>query len=208
MSSSSASVSVTASPASARSVASSATKIPATVVCRPDPATTTDSAPLDPAARDRAREAAEVEVGTVDPLDGQAEGRGATVVLDFDALEILHEMGALEPRRARALRTHVVAEAGRERNREQRAETERFGETPVGDGDVAERLFVIADEVDLVHREHDVANAEQRGDDRMAVRLRSADPCARRPARWPDRRWRRRSPCCGYIARGRACPRQ
>ena len=50
-------------------------------------------------------------------------------------------------------------------------EAERLGEFAIGDDDVAEDALVVADEIDLVDRQHDMADAEQRDDDRMAVGL-------------------------------------
>ena len=44
--------------------------------------------------------------------------------------------------------------------------------------DLAKHVFAVVDEVDLVDREHDMADAEQRNDDRMAMRLRE-QPLAR-----------------------------
>src|SRR5208337_5670653 len=96
----------------------------------------------EPAARERAGHAAEVEVRTIDPLHRKSERRGTAVVLDLDALEIFQEMRALKPGREGTARRDVVAEAGRERNREQRAEAERLGELAIGDHDVPECLLV------------------------------------------------------------------
>ena len=117
MSSSSASVSVTASPASALSVSSSATKICATVVCRPEPATTIGSPlatrPLAivPATPRKSR------WGRLIHCTGRRNGAARAVLLDLDALEIVHQMRALEPWRACAARRHVVAVARRKRDR-------------------------------------------------------------------------------------------
>ena len=131
-----------------------------------------------PSARDRAGEAAKIMMRAVDPLHRQAEWGAAAVLLDLDGFEPLQQMPALIPRRPRADRGDIVAEARRDRNREQRAEAKRLGELAIGDDDVAEDALVIVDEIDLVDREHDVAHAEQRHDDRMAVGLRE-QPLAR-----------------------------
>ena len=60
---------------------------------------------------------------------------------------------------------------GGDRQRDQRAKAERFGEFPVVGFDLAKDALAIVDKVDLVDREHDVAHAKQRHDDRMAMRL-------------------------------------
>ena len=101
MSISSASVSVTASPASALVRLLVGDEDPRD---RRLPAGAGDDdrvARRDPSAGDRAGDAAEIEVRAVDPLRRQAERRRAPVLLDLDALEIVHQMRALEPRRAR-----------------------------------------------------------------------------------------------------------
>ena len=76
------------------------------------------------------------------------------------------------PGRARAQRRHIVAVAGGDRQRDQRAEAKRLGEFPVVGFDLAKHALAVVDEVDLVDRKHDMADAEQRNDDRMAMRLR------------------------------------
>ena len=86
-------------------------------------------APLDPAARNRAGEAAKVEMRAVDPLHRKTERRGAPVLLDLDALEMVEQMRPLEPGRARARRRDVVAVARRNRDGEERAEAERARRT-------------------------------------------------------------------------------
>ena len=82
------------------------------------------------------------------------------------------KMRARVPGRARAPGRDVVAVAGGDRQRDQRAKAERLGEFPVVGFDLAKDALAVIDEVDLVDREHDVAHAEQRNDDRMAMRLR------------------------------------
>ncbi len=87
-------------------------------------------------------------------------------------------MRARIPWRAFAQRRHVVAEARRHRNRLDRLEAERRGEAGKTRRDLLEHHAVEADEIDLVHRQHDVADAEQAGDDRVAMRL-AQQPLAR-----------------------------
>ena len=61
--------------------------------------------------------------------------------------------------------------AGGDRQRDQRAKAKRFGEFPIVGFDLAKDALAVVDEVDLVHRKHNVAHAEQRNDDRMAMGL-------------------------------------
>src|SRR6202020_1220747 len=82
----------------------------------------------DAAAGNRSGEAAEVEMGPVDPLHRQTEGRAAAVLLDLDGFELLQEMPALIPRRLGADRRDIVAKSRRDRDGEQRAEAQGFGE--------------------------------------------------------------------------------
>jgi len=58
-------------------------------------------------------------------------------------------------------RGDVVAIAGRDRDRGQRGEAQLAGEFFEILGDRLERAAVETDQVELVDREHDVANAEQ-----------------------------------------------
>ena len=61
---------------------------------------------------------------------------------------------------------------------DQRAEVERLGEGGESLDDAAKCRFVVVDQVDLVDRQHDMADAEQRGDDRVAMGL-GQQPLAR-----------------------------
>ena len=52
----------------------------------------------DASARDRAGEAAKIQMRAVDPLHGQAKGRVSAILLDLDALEIVEQMRARSTR--------------------------------------------------------------------------------------------------------------
>ena len=81
-------------------------------------------------------------------------------------------MRSLEPRRILAARRDIVAEPRRNRDRLDRAEAERPGEFFKAADDVAKDRLVEIDEVDLVDRQNDMADAEQRDDVGMAEGLR------------------------------------
>ena len=123
-------------------------------------------------AGDRADEAAEVEVGPVDPLDRHAERPVAAPVGDVHGLEMGDQRRAAVPGHSRARFGQIVPVARRERDRGDVGEAETRGEAgEIGDDAVEHRLAVV-DEIDLVHRQHDVADAEKRGDRGMAMGLR------------------------------------
>ncbi len=128
------------------------------VVC-PDGSTAISSPALDAAARDRAGKAAEIGIGTVDPLHRHAEGFGGAVVLDVDGFEVVEQMRPRVPGRARAARGDVVAVARRDRNADDLLEAEFGGEGAEAVGNLLEHGAVEIDEVDLVDRQHHVADA-------------------------------------------------
>ena len=73
---------------------------------------------LDHAARDRSGEAAEVEVGAIDPLHRHPEHFLLPAgLVELDRFEEGHQRRAVVPRRVRARDEHVVAAQRRERHR-------------------------------------------------------------------------------------------
>ena len=125
-----------------------------------------------PAARNRAGIAAKVEIGPVHPLHRQPERRLRAILVDVAGFEIGEQRRAIMPGRAGARRGHVVSDARRDRDGDERTKAERLGEFLEGRDDCPEGRFVVIDEVDLVDRQHDMPDAEQRDDQRMAARLR------------------------------------
>ncbi len=155
-------------------------------------------------ARDRAGEAAKIEMRPVDPLHGEAKRLAALVFLDIDLFEKVEQRRPLVPGRIGAPRRDIVAVPGGDRDRRDRFEAERRGEGgKIGD-DLVEAGLIEAGEIDLVDGQHDMPDADQRRRSRRGGRSASAAPCAHRPAEWRGWRWRRRSPYCAYIAHGRA----
>jgi hypothetical protein len=110
-------------------------------------------------------------VRAVDPLHRQAKRRAAAILLDLDPLEMIEQMRPFVPGHVSAERRDIVAVAGRDRQRDQRAEAQRLGELAVVGLDPAKDRLAEVDKIDLVDREHDVAHAKQRDDDRMALGL-------------------------------------
>ena len=127
---------------------------------------------MDAARCDSAGIAAEIEVGPVDPLHREAERLGEIVARHVDGLEMLEQRRSAIPRRVAGELDDVVAEAGRDRDRHDRGKAELGGEGEVVADDAVEDVVLIVDEIDLVHRNDDVADAEQRADERMPPGLR------------------------------------
>ena len=91
----------------------------------------------------------------------------------------------------------IVAVARRHRDDRERGERQRPGEGLEGALDLAEAALGEIDQVDLVDREHDVADAEQGGDRGMAPCLLDQAVAASTSSTASSERSRRRSPCCG-----------
>ena len=129
-------------------------------------------------ARDRSGEAAKIEMRAVDPLHGEAERLAALVLLDVDGLEKGEQRRPPVPGRVGAFFRDIVAVPRRDRNRRDRLEPERRGESlEIGD-DPVEARGVEAGKVDLVDGQHDMPDAEQGCDRGMAAGLRQK-PLAR-----------------------------
>ena len=135
---------------------------------RPEVATTTGSPTLIWPGDDRAGIAAEIEIGPVDPLHRKAERlclasrsrhRRSPAACSSVGPRYHGVLGdgsvTLSPNRAEI----GIGDDG--------CETERAGEGAVIVGDALECVLVEADQIDLVDREHDVADAKQRADQRM-----------------------------------------
>ncbi len=125
------------------------------------------------AAGDRAREAAEVEIGAVDPLDGEAERRELHALLvELDALEVLQQRRSVVPAH-RVARIHDVrAGQPRERDAGDVVHADLACERPVLLLDLAEALLGVVDEIHLVDGDDDVPDADQRDEVAVPARLR------------------------------------
>ncbi len=114
------------------------------------------------AARDRAREAAEIEIRAVDPLHRHAQRALLGVVLDFDGLKVAHQRRTVVPVRVLARVLDVVAAQARHRDRDELLDADLPGERRVVVDDLVEDRLAVADEVHLVDGQHDLADADQR----------------------------------------------
>ena len=160
-------------PLPASSTSRSAARMRVTTLRRPEAATTISSPRWSRPLGDRAGEAAEVEMRPVDPLHRQAERR---VRGGRPRPRCVRDGRADAARRTRACVSLCEETLSPKRAEigigDQRAEAERSGELAIVGDDVAKDRFVVVDEVDLVDRQHDVTDAEQRDDDRVAMGLR------------------------------------
>src|SRR5262249_35592079 len=115
--------------------------------------------------------AAKVLVGTTDPLHGKAERVARRLGADVDAFEILEQARPAIPGGLAGSLDDVVAMPRRYRNGQDGSETEIGAEAEIVRHDPIEALFTIIDEVDLVHREYHMANAQERAEQRMTPGL-------------------------------------
>jgi len=118
----------------------------------------------DPATGNGAGEAAEILVGTIDPLHRQAESGGLGGRLHLHGFQVLQQAGTAIPRHRRGPVDHVVAAQRRQRDRLHVGDAELRGEVAVAGDDGIEHVLPVIHQVHLVHRQQNVADAEQRGD--------------------------------------------
>ena len=159
---------------------------------------------------DRAGKAAEVEIRAIDPLHRKAERLASSSACSTSsAFEILEQRRPVVPAHVlRALRD-VVAEARGERDRRDRGEAERLRETRGNRATMWwKRSPEKLDQIDLVHRQRDVADAEQRADVAVPARLREHALARIDQDDGGIASSTRRSPCCACTARGPGCRRR
>src|SRR5262249_47966696 len=115
---------------------------------------------------------AKVQVRPVDPLDRKAKWLRLQIVLNAQAFQMLDQRRPVEPTHVLRTLGNVVAEPGGQRDRRDRSKVERLCEREVVRDDVMEALSRILDQVDLVDRQHDVTDPEERADIAVAASLR------------------------------------
>ncbi len=171
-STSSSSVKVTDWPATARGRSPSLVTIRAIRLSRPEGRMRTRSPGRAVAGSDLAGEAAEVEVGPVDPLHRQAQRpRLQPGLVDLDGFQVLHQRRTAVPGRRRAGGGDVVALQPGDRDGEDVGQADLGGERAIVVDDLVEHRPVVAHQVHLVHRQHDVADADQADQERVAAGL-------------------------------------
>src|SRR5690606_6651629 len=125
----------------------------------------------DHAGGDGAAKTPEVEVGAGDVLYRKAEVFQVLVPGDLHGFEDFHQWLAGEPGRVLALVHHVVAVQGGNRHKADVLQAEFGGKGQVFVADFIEALFAEVHQVHLVHRHHNVANAQKGGDERVPAGL-------------------------------------
>src|SRR5690606_38012037 len=119
----------------------------------------------------RAAEAAEVQVGAVDVLHGEAQVLEVAVLGDLHGLEQGHQRWTVIPRHLLAGVDHVVALERRHGNEIEVCFLQLAGQCQVVRLDLLEFFLAIAHQVHLVDGHHDVLDAQQRGNKAVATRL-------------------------------------
>ena len=125
----------------------------------------------DATAGNGAGKAAEIQIGPIDPLHRQPERLVGQGGVDVHGLQMRKQRRALVPGRLFALLDHIDAEAGGHGNRHLAGETQFGGENIEIRHNAVEHRLIVIHQVDLVHRQHNMADAQQRRDIGMPARL-------------------------------------
>ena len=118
----------------------------------------------DDSGRDRATEAAEVKIWSIDPLNRHPEVLQISVGSDVDGFEPVHQRAAVVPRHVLAAIHYVVAVQCRQRNEVEVRQIQTLRKRAVVGTDFVVSCLIKIDEVHLVDGDDHVANAEQRND--------------------------------------------
>ena len=120
---------------------------------------------------DRAGKAAEIRIRPHHALHREAERLMRGVLRRVDGLEQMQQRRAFIPRRALGEAGDVVAEARRDRHGGGGGKAERGGKDRVIGGDAGEDGLGVFRQIDFVHRQQHVTDAEQRAYGAVASRL-------------------------------------
>ena len=121
---------------------------------------------------DGAGKAAEIEIGAVDPLHRKAERPRRRGIFDVNAFQIFEKARALMPGDVWRGRGDVVALSRGNRDHRQGRKAEPRGDPGVILGDALEYGAVVTDKIELLHRQRDTPDAEQRAYERVPPGLR------------------------------------
>src|SRR5690606_21487429 len=124
------------------------------------------------AGRHGATEAAEVEVGAVDVLHRKTEVGEVAVRGYLHVFQHGHQRVAVVPGRMLARVDDVVAQQCGNRDEREVGNVQFASEIQVVAADVLEHFLAVVTQVHLVDGDYDVLNAQQRGDEGVAPRLR------------------------------------
>ena len=126
---------------------------------------------LDAARGDRSGEATKIKIGTVHPLHRHAERPFHQPGFDIHRFQMLQQGRSCIPGHIPAAPDHIVAIARGQRDRHQAGEIQLFRERPEIRNDAIEHVLRELDQIDLVHGQNDMANAQERRDVGMTARL-------------------------------------
>ena len=126
----------------------------------------------DRARGDGSRKAAERGIRAVDPLHRKAEGLGAAA-RRLDRFEMIEQSRPTVPRHPRRIRDDVVARHGRKRDGADRRLAQSRREHRKTGGDLGKAVLVVANQIHLVDRQHELADAEQGADKGVPLGLRN-----------------------------------
>ena len=119
------------------------------------------------AGRDRPAIAAEVAVRPVNILHGEPKRPQGRIVIDLHRFKMMQQRWTFVPRHFVGSPGNVLAIACRHRDWHDAGEAEVGSEFAILRGDPLKGLAAEIDQIDLVDREGDVADSEQRGDEGM-----------------------------------------
>ncbi|VIO69896.1 hypothetical protein CI41S_21430 [Bradyrhizobium ivorense] len=114
---------------------------------------------------------AEIQVRPVHPLHRKAEGLPGAVGLDINIFQLADQAGTIVPVSVAGAIDDIVAVPGRDRDRNDRFEAKIAGKGHIVGDDPIKGLFAVVDEVDLVHRQDEMADTKERTDERVALGL-------------------------------------
>ncbi len=118
----------------------------------------------DRAAGDSAGEAAEIEIWAVDPLHRKPEGRGDGRRIHVHPLQMRQQGRPVIPGGIWAAFRDIVAEPGRKRDRDLAGKIQLLREGRKIRDDFVKNSLRKSHQIDLVHRQHHMPDAEQRCD--------------------------------------------
>ena len=125
----------------------------------------------DRAAHDRSGKAAKIGVGPIDPLHRHSKRFVFAVIIDIDRFKMAEQRSTEIPRRILTASRDIVAVPRRHRDRSNVFEIKTRGEFFELGRNVLEHRAVEIDQVDLVDRQHNMPNAQEANNHRVAACL-------------------------------------
>jgi len=112
--------------------------------------------------RDKSRETAEIQIGTIDPLNRHAKRPPLRAgLVNLDSFEVRDERRASVPVRIAGRGSNVVSGETRNRNCNKVADADAVGEGAIIGNDCIKYWLRVIHQVHFIDREHDAFYAEQ-----------------------------------------------